>query len=79
MRSLTALPKKTFFTLSLAVIGMVLLAGCALGSAAASTPDMGAMATQLWVEISVRNTLEASMATATPPPTATPEPTPTPL
>ena len=79
MRSLPALPTRSIFTCTLAVIGMALLAGCALGPAPAPTPDMGALATQLWVEISVKNTLEASMATATPQPTATPAPTPTPL
>ena len=78
MRDMLARTKNTFFTRALALLGLALLAACALGPSPAPTPDMGAMATQLWVEISVKNTLEASMATATPAPTATPEPTPTP-
>ncbi len=54
-------------------------AACFPLSQPAPTPDMGAMATQLWIEISVSNTLEASQATATPLPTETPLPTPVPL
>jgi formylglycine-generating enzyme required for sulfatase activity len=58
---------------------LILTAACASQPQPDPTPDMGAMATQLWVEISVSNTLAASQATATPFPTETPLPTPVPL
>lgn len=58
---------------------LLLLAGCAGKSSLAPTPDMAALATQMWVELSVQQTLAANQATAAPSPTPTPEPTPTPL
>ena len=56
-----------------------LITACAQQAPSAPTPDTGALATQMWVEISVNNTLEASIATATLEPTPTAKPTPVPL
>lgn len=42
----------------------------------APTPDVGAIATQMWVELSVKQTLAAAIPTNTPFPTETPTPIP---
>lgn len=57
----------------------LLLSGCVFGPPPAPTPDMGALATQMWVQLSVQQTLQVLQATTTPMPSPTPEPTPTPL
>jgi len=59
------------------ILPALMLAGCVFGPAPAPTPDMGALATQMWVEMSVQQTLIALQATPTPEPTPTLEPTPT--
>lgn len=59
------------------ILPILMLAGCVFGPAPAPTPDMGALATQMWVEMSVQQTLIALQATPTPEPTPTLEPTPT--
>lgn len=66
--------KITLFLLSLS-----LLTSCAPKPKAAPTPDMGMLATQMWVQLSVEQTLAASIPTATPEPTATPTLIPTPI
>lgn len=58
-------------------LALLFLSGCVLGPPPAPTPDMGALATQMWVEIVVQQTLQALQPTATPQPTPTIEPTPT--
>ena len=50
------------------------ISACAPKPQAAPTPDMGMLATQMWVQISVEQTLAALIPTATPEPTATPTP-----
>ncbi len=55
---------------------MALISGCISKSPAAPTPDMGMLATQLWVKLSVEQTLAASSSTSTPEPTSTPIPAP---
>ncbi len=52
------------------------LAACAPSSHSSPTPDMAALATQMWVQLSVQETLSAA---AQPTPTPEPPPTPTPL
>lgn len=60
-------------------ISLSLLASCAPKPQAAPTPDMGMLATQMWVKLSVEQTLAASIPTATPEPSATPTLMPTPI
>ncbi|MBM3137342.1 MAG: formylglycine-generating enzyme family protein [Chloroflexi bacterium] len=59
------------------ILLIFLLNGCIFGPPPAPTPDMSALATQMWVQIAVEQTLQALQATATPEPTPTLEPTPT--
>ncbi len=58
---------------------LVLAAACAPKPQAAPTPDMGMLATQMWIKIAVEQTMAALVPTATPEPTATATPIPTPL
>ena len=60
-------------------LSLSLFASCAPKPQAAPTPDMGMLATQMWVKLSVEQTLAASIPTATPEPTATPTLIPTPV
>ena len=78
MRPINKNRRDLIFVRSIFGLAILLLASCSLAPSPPPTPDMGAMATQLWVEISVRNTLEANLATETPLPTETPQPTPEP-
>ena len=65
---------KVFTTICL----ITLLASCAQKTQPAPTPDIDALATQMWIEQSVQQTLEASIPTTTSLPTATPVLTTTP-
>lgn len=67
--------KKTIFLISI----MLFAASCAPKPKAAPTPDMGMLATQMWVKFSVEQTMAALAPTATPEPTATPTLMPTPV
>ena len=70
--------KKHNINKSGAILIIALLISCSPKAQSAPTPDMGALATQMWVELSVQQTLAAANPTATPPPTATPTLIPTP-
>ncbi len=61
-----------------AIFTLALLASCSPKAQPAPTPDMGAIATQMWVDLSVQQTLAAAIPTATQLPTATPTLIPTP-
>jgi len=52
------------------IVILLLLTGCAPKTPAEPTPDMAALATQLWVEMPVQQMLIAMVPTATPEPTA---------
>ena len=67
---------KSFSIISLII---VLVTSCAPRPQAAPTPDMGLLATQMWVKLSVEQTLAALVPTATLEPTATSTAVPTPL
>lgn len=56
-----------------------LLSGCIFTPKLAPTADLGVLATQIWMQISVEQTLAAAQVTATTQYTSTPEPTPSPL
>jgi formylglycine-generating enzyme required for sulfatase activity len=58
---------------------LFMAASCAPRPHADPTPDMGMLETQMWVKLSVEQTLAASIPTATPEPTTTPTLIPTPL
>ena len=58
---------------------MILVTSCAPKPQAAPTPDMGMLATQMWVKLSVEQTMAALAPTATPESTATPTTAPVPL
>jgi formylglycine-generating enzyme required for sulfatase activity len=65
--------KKIFITF----MGISLMVSCAPKPQAAPTPDLGMLATQMWIKISVEQTLAASIPTTTPEPTTTPTLIPT--
>lgn len=67
---------KSSFILTLII---VLITSCAPKPQVAPTPDMGMLATQMWVKLSVEQTMAALVPTATPEPTATLTPSPVPL
>jgi len=62
----------------LLLISALFFSSCAQKTSSAATPDMGMLATQMWVKLSVEQTLSASIPTSTPEPTATFTPLPTP-
>ena len=67
--------KKIFILLLI----IFLSASCSPKPKAAPTPDMGMLATQMWMKLSVEQTMAALVPTATLEPTVTPTLTPTPL
>jgi formylglycine-generating enzyme required for sulfatase activity len=56
---------------------LIFFASCTPKAQPAPTPDAGMIATQMWIDLSVEQTLAASLATETPLPTAGPTATPT--
>ena len=64
--------KKQNIKKSAAILIITFLTSCSLKSQPAPTPDMGALATQMWVDLSVEQTLAAAIPTTTPLPTAAP-------
>jgi len=70
--------KKQNINISGAILIIAILASCSPKAQPAPTPDMGALATQMWVDLSVQQTLAAANPTATPLPTAAPTLIPTP-
>jgi len=60
-----------------AILVLAVLTSCTPKAQPDPTPDVGALATQMWVDLSVQQTLEAAFPTATPLPTAAPTLIPT--
>lgn len=63
----------------LLILSLIMLVGCRPKTPAAPTPDTAALATQMWIEMSVQQTLMALVPTATPEPTPTQTMEPTPV
>ena len=61
-----------------AILILAVLTSCSPKAHPNPTPDIGALATQMWVDLSVHQTLEAAIPTATSLPTTAPTLTPTP-
>ena len=66
--------KKSFINVSATLILTLWLVSCVPKPQLAPTPDIGTIATQMWVELSVKQTLAALAATITPLPTEIPTP-----
>jgi len=70
--------KKQNINKSAAIFIITLLSACSPKAQPVPTPDMDALATQMWVDLSVQQTLAAAIPTATPLPTASPTLIPSP-